>query len=57
VDAGFAMFVPVYADFGQGMMRLGQVPVVGNSTRPASFLLNLAPKKVAINVHKNILER
>jgi len=57
VDPSFAMLVPVYADFGQGMMRLGQVPVVGNSTRPASFLLNLAPKKVAINVHKNILER
>ncbi|HET6932899.1 MAG TPA: carboxypeptidase regulatory-like domain-containing protein [Candidatus Acidoferrum sp.] len=57
VDPGFAMLVPVYADFGQGMMRLGQVPVVGNSTRPASFLLDQAPKKVAINVHKNILER
>jgi hypothetical protein len=57
VDPGFAMLVPVYADFGQGMMRLGQVPIVGNSTRPASFLLDRAPKKVAINVHKNILER
>ncbi len=57
VDPGFAMLVPVYGDFGQGMMRLGQVPVVGNSTRPASFLLDRAPKKVAINVHKNVLER
>ncbi|HET7108005.1 MAG TPA: M1 family aminopeptidase [Candidatus Acidoferrum sp.] len=57
VDQGFAMLVPVYADFGQGMMRLGQVPIAGNTTRPATFLLERAPKKVAINVHKNILER
>jgi len=57
VDQTFAMLVPVYGDFGQGMMRLGQVPVIGNSTTPATFYMDRAPKKVVINAYKNILER
>jgi Peptidase family M1 domain/Carboxypeptidase regulatory-like domain len=57
VDQNFAMFVPVFADFGNGMVRLGQVAVAGNSTRQASFILDRQPKKVAINAYKDILER
>jgi Peptidase family M1 domain/Carboxypeptidase regulatory-like domain len=57
VDANFAMFVPVYADFGNGMVRLGQVPIAGNSTRKVNFILDRQPKKVAINYYKEILER
>ena len=38
VDENFAMLVPVFADFGNGMMRLGQVEIVGNSTRNGDFL-------------------
>jgi len=57
VDAAFAMFVPLYADFGQGMVRIGQIPVVGNTTRTVSFHLDQSPKKMALNVNKEILER
>ena len=37
VDANFVMFVPVFADFGGGLVRLGQMAVVGNSTRTVIF--------------------
>src|SRR5207245_1307918 len=57
VDGNFAMFVPVYADFGQGMMRLSQVAVVGNATRKVTFVVDRQPKKVALNIYKEILER
>ena len=57
VDAHFAMFVPVFADFGNGMVRLGQIGVAGNSTRTVDFILDRQPKKVAINSFKDILER
>jgi aminopeptidase N len=53
----FAMFVPVFADFGNGMMRLGQIPIVGNSTRTVIFDLDRQPKKVVLNYYKEILKR
>ena len=57
VDQSFAMLVPVFADFGDGMIRLSQVPIVGNSTRAVTFVLDRQPKKVALNAYKDILER
>jgi hypothetical protein len=57
VDRNFAMFVPVFADFGKGMVRLGQVALAGNSTRTVIFDLDKAPKKVALNAYKDVLER
>jgi aminopeptidase N len=57
VDNHFAMFVPVFADFGNGMVRLGQIGIVGNSTRTVDFILDRQPKKVALNSYKDILER
>ena len=57
VDNHFAMFVPVFADFGKGMVRLGQVEMVGNSTRTVDFILDRQPKKVALNYYKDVLER
>ncbi len=57
VDGNFAMLVPVFADFGQGMIRLSQVAVAGNSTRTMNFLVDRQPKKVALNTYKEILER
>ena len=57
VDDHFAMFVPVFADFGSGMVRLGQVSVIGNNTRTVDFILPSQPKKVALNAYKDILER
>jgi Peptidase family M1 domain/Carboxypeptidase regulatory-like domain len=57
VDANFVMFVPVYADFGNGTVRLGQVPIVGNSTRTIVLNLDRQPKKIVLNAYKDILER
>jgi len=57
VDGNFAMFVPVFADFGNGMVRIGQVAIAGNSTRTVAFILDRKPKKVVINAYKEILER
>lgn len=57
VDNHFAMFVPVFADFGNGMVRLGQIELVGNSTRTVDFILDREPKKVALNSYKDVLER
>ena len=57
VDGNFAMFVPVFADFGNGMVRIGQVAIAGNSARTVAFILDRKPKKVVINAYKEILER
>jgi hypothetical protein len=57
VGAQFAMFVPIFADFGNGMARIGQAEVVGNMTRKIDFILDRQPKKVAINAYKDVLER
>ncbi len=57
VDDHFAMFVPVFADFGNGMVRLGQIGIAGNSTRTVDFILDRQPKKVSLNAYKDILER
>jgi hypothetical protein len=57
VDDHFAMLVPIFADFGNGMVRIGQVGVVGNSTRTSDTVLPGQPKKVALNAYKDILER
>lgn len=57
VNENFAMLVPVFADFGKGMMRLGQIPIIGNSTQTAEMLLPISPKKVELNTYKDILTR
>ncbi len=57
VDPNFAMFVPIFADFGSGMVRLGQISVVGNNTRSIILNLDRQPKKIVLNAYKDILER
>jgi hypothetical protein len=57
VDDQFVMLVPVFADFGKGMVRIGQLGVKGNSTRSVDVPLPVQPKKVALNAYKDILER
>ena len=57
VDEHFAMPVPVFADFGKGMIRIGQVGIAGNTTRNLDIMLPGQPKKVALNYYKEILER
>src|SRR6266852_9606266 len=39
VDEHFVMLVPIFADFGEGMMRIGQMGVTGNSSRSADVML------------------
>jgi hypothetical protein len=51
------MLVPVFADFGKGMLRLGQLGIAGNTTRSLDIVLPAQPKKVALNAYKDILER
>jgi aminopeptidase N len=53
----FMMLVPIYADFGKGWIRIGQLGVGGNTTRTADAILPATPKKIAANVYKEILER
>jgi hypothetical protein len=57
VDDNFAMLVPIFADFGHGMIRIGQVKMVGNRDLSADVLLPTQPKKIAYNAYKEILER
>ena len=57
VDEHFAMLVPVFGDFGKGMYPIAQIPIAGNSTRNADFLLPRKPEKVALNAYKEILDR
>ncbi|HVR21890.1 MAG TPA: M1 family aminopeptidase, partial [Candidatus Polarisedimenticolia bacterium] len=57
VDQHFSMLVPISADFGKGMVRIGQIGIAGNSTRNVDVLLPASPKKVVLNASKEILER
>jgi hypothetical protein len=57
VDDHFAMYVPVFGDFGKGMIRLAQILVIGNTTRNVTMDLDRAPKKLELNAMKDILER
>ena len=57
VDQHFGMLIPIFADFGKGMVRLTQIGIAGNSTRSLDFMLPRQPKKVALNAFKEILER
>jgi hypothetical protein len=57
VDERFVMLVPVFVDFGKGMVRIGQFGVAGNSSRSTDVMLPSKPKAVALNAYKDILER
>jgi hypothetical protein len=57
VDDQFLMLVPVFVDFGKGMVRIGQFGMKGNSTHSVDVRLPSQPKKVALNAYKEILER
>ena len=57
VDDQFAMYVPVFGDFGKGTVRLTQTLVLGKVTRNVTIDMDRAPKKVELNAMKHILER
>ena len=44
VDEHFAMLVPVFADFGNGMTPIAQVGIGGNSSRSFDMVLPSRPK-------------
>jgi hypothetical protein len=56
VSPNFKMVVPLYVDFGKGVIRLGTIPVMGNMTTD-EFPVKLPerPKRVMINYHHDIL--
>ncbi|HEY3929168.1 MAG TPA: M1 family aminopeptidase [Candidatus Koribacter sp.] len=57
VDENFGMLIPVYADWGKGMIHLTQYPMIGNQTREFDLIVPSAPKKVELNAMKDVLER
>jgi hypothetical protein len=57
VNEHFAMIVPIYGDFGKGMVHLVQVSVIGNSTRSFDITLPAEPKKITYAAYKDVLER
>lgn len=57
VDDNFGMLIPVFVDFGHGYARLGQIGIAGNTTKTIDVTVPQAPKKVALNAYKDILER
>jgi hypothetical protein len=57
VDDHFVMLIPVFVDFGKGMVRIGQIGIAGNSTKSTDVLLLSKPKTVALNAYKDVLER
>ncbi|HEX5084371.1 MAG TPA: carboxypeptidase regulatory-like domain-containing protein, partial [Blastocatellia bacterium] len=56
VSPNFKMVVPVYLDFGKGVVRLGTIPVMGSMTTD-EFTVKLPekPKRAMINYHYDIL--
>ena len=57
VPDAFVMPVPVYADFDGHVMRLGDVPMKGNSTsNEIKLMLPKRPKKVMLNYWHDVLE-
>ncbi len=57
VSDHFVMLVPIFGDFGKGLVRLGQLPVVGNSSKSYDFDFSDVPKKIQLNAYKEVLER
>jgi hypothetical protein len=45
VDGQFAMLVPVFADFGKGMIRLGQIGMGVTPAAPSMFCCQVRPRK------------
>ncbi|HEY8460260.1 MAG TPA: M1 family aminopeptidase, partial [Blastocatellia bacterium] len=56
VSQNFKMIVPVYLDFGKGIVRLGMIPVMGNmTTEEFAIKLPEQPKRVMINYYHDVL--
>jgi hypothetical protein len=43
----------VFADLGNGMVRIGHIAVAGSSTHTVIFNMDHAPRKVARQVYKD----
>lgn len=55
VSDTFRMQVPIYLDFGKGWMRLGTLPMTGNSSKDFTVPLPQKPKRATINALSDVL--
>jgi aminopeptidase N len=55
VSEEFKMAVPIFADFAGKNVRVGVMPVRGNSTKEFKVLLPEKPKRVLLNLNHDIL--
>jgi hypothetical protein len=55
VSDTFRMQVPIYLDFGNGWMRLGTLPMTGNSSKDFTVPLPQKPKRATINALSDVL--
>jgi Peptidase family M1 domain len=57
VDANFTSLVPLHAEFDTGLVRLGVVRLLGNTTvDKIQLMLPKKPKRVLINAYHDVLE-
>jgi hypothetical protein len=57
VSDKFVMSVPIFGEFDGRMVRLANVPIRGNVSRPFEMTLPKTPKKVVVNGLHDVLER
>jgi hypothetical protein len=57
VGPNFVMAVPLFADFGKGLVRISQLPITGSTTRTIMLELPSTPKNIEINAYREILSR
>lgn len=57
VSDQFRMRVPLYLDFGSGLVRAGSITVMGKTPAEFSVTLPKKPKRVALNAMRDVLAR
>ena len=55
VSDGFKMLVPIYLDFGKGLVRIGAAKVIGNSSVDLNVKLPQPAKRAAICAQNDVL--
>lgn len=55
VSDGFKMLVPIYLDFGRGLVRIGAAKVIGNSSIDVNIKLGQPAKRAAICAQNDVL--
>ena len=55
VSDGFKMLVPIYLDFGRGLVRIGAAKIIGNSSIDVNIKLGQPAKRAAICAQNDVL--